>query len=98
MRNGAGAPSRSEVRLAPLLIPAADLVFGLLAVEVVARAGDEAVGVDLDDGGAVRLDRCLALVGGAADPLEEGPVVAAADPRDLRAPVREDVARLARDV
>src|SRR4051812_6085391 len=97
MRDGVITPPGSEVRLAGL-VEAADLVLRLLAVEVVAPAGDEAVGVDLDDGGAVHLDRRLALVGGAADPLEERPVVTAPDPGDLLPPVRKHVTRLLRDV
>src|ERR1051325_3834996 len=72
----------------------ADLVLGLLAVEIVAPGRDQAVLVDLDDRGAVHLDARpsprLAVVGGSADPLEHGPVLTAADRGDLLGPVRED--------
>src|SRR5262249_34935470 len=83
-----------------------DLLFGCLAVEVIAPRGEESVLVPLDDRCTVHRDRCPISwtvtawrgVGRVADPLEHGPVVAAADRRDLLMPVGHHRARLALDV
>src|SRR4051794_3311236 len=83
-----------------------DLVFGFLAVEVVAPRRDQPVAVDLDDGRAVHRDRravprsvaARRVVGGVPDPLEERPVVTAAHRGDLLAPVGHHLARLVLDV